>query len=71
MGRINFVKEFKNKIKKIDFVMCPVEIQPIRPILGRIYAIYLLLKCIKLFKFSCYGYKFYRISLPKLVKVGE
>lgn len=35
------------KIKKIKLIRVPIEIEYCRPILGRIYAIYVWLKCIK------------------------
>jgi len=54
------------KINKFEFFFIPVQIQPIRPILGRLYAVYALMRCVKLFKFSFDGYKFYRLTIPKL-----
>lgn len=71
MAQITISKKTKKKIKKVDFIICPLEIQPIKPVLGRIYAIYASFKCIKVFKFNAYGYKFYRIALPKLKWVGD
>lgn len=54
------------KIKKFEFMVVPVQIEYLKPILGRVFATFALLKCIKLFKFNVYGYKFYRISIPRL-----
>ena len=53
------------KIKKFEFIIIPVQIEYLKPILGRVIALFVLLKCIKLFKFNAYGYKFYRLSIPK------
>ena len=52
------------KIKKFEFMVVPVQIEYLKPILGRVFATFALLKCIKLFKFNIYGYKFYRIRQP-------
>lgn len=71
MAQITMSKKARKQIKKVGFIICPLEIQPIKPILGRIYAIYASFKCIKLLKFNVYGYKFYRIALPKLKWVGD
>ena len=53
------------KIKKFEFMFVPIQVEYINPIRGRVYAIFAMLKCIKLFKFNAYGYKFYRLSIPK------
>lgn len=45
----------------------PIQIEYIKPIRGRVYAIFALLKCIKLFKFNIYGYEFYRLAIPRKV----
>lgn len=59
------------KINKFECFFVPVQIQPIRPILGRLYAVYALMRCIKLLKFSFDGYKFYRLAIPKLERWVE
>ena len=48
------------KIKKFEFMVVPVQIEYLKPISGRVFATFALLKCIKLFKF---GHKFYRLSI--------
>jgi hypothetical protein len=53
------------KIKKFEFMVVPVQIEYLKPISGRVFATFALLKCIKLFKFNVYGYKFYRLSIPR------
>ena len=53
------------KIKKFEIIVVPVQIEYLKPILGRVFATFALLKCIKLFKFNVYGYNFYRLSIPK------
>lgn len=57
------------KIKKFEFMVVPVQIEYLKPISGRVFAIFALLKCIKLFKFNVYGHKFYRLSIPKFEEV--
>jgi hypothetical protein len=55
------------KIKKFEFMFVPIQIEYIKPIRGRVYAIFALLKCIKLFKFNIYGYEFYCLAIPRKV----
>ncbi|HRC81344.1 MAG TPA: hypothetical protein PLF27_08150 [Sedimentibacter sp.] len=39
------------KMKKFRVVRVPIEVEYVRPILGRVYALFVWLRCIKVFKF--------------------
>lgn len=59
------------KIKKFEIIRMPVEVEYQRPILGRAYAVYVWIKCIRLVKFNVCGYKFVRLFIPKYEVVTD
>jgi len=53
-------------MKKFRVVRVPIEVEYVRPILGRVYALFVWLRCIKVFKFRiCRLTKTYMLAVPK------
>lgn len=59
------------KIKKFGVIQVPVEVTFIRPIRGRLLAIYVWIRLIKMFSFTFGGIRFFRLAIPRYMVVPD